>query len=1656
MGNDWGDTPVSSEPSLYSPEGMAKLRQDVVASTAEVRRRREEADAADALPKWRVGIRAPFSDGEPLISFPVPEQIVAFGSEAVKSSPSVAAGTAAASAAMPLAQRAGALPGPIGTVARFVIPLVSGGAAAIGTRLGQEAALPEILPEGAAELYEQTAEAAARNPTSAMLGQFAGAGPFFRPGLPIGTTGNARLAVPAITGAIGGGIEGAQQIAEGDFDAQRLAAATLGSALMNRETALGRRIGPNLVLPNIDAGVPPSELQVVGQALREPVLPEPATGVPDEIAMMAAARGDVVADQAANIAAAESAAAQQRIRDIGERMMGKSPQDQLQIVDQEMRLQKDILSPAEERAGLEIKQLLKQQIDQQKAFEKAAMDEQKAVAEAQKQAEIAAQPPEPPKSQQILEESAKPPALANIATEIGTQTSPFALQGKLNELTTPPPLQEPAGVAGSAPNLGSGVETVPAPASNSVAEVASMDAPTFSAWAQAQPEGFTVTAHQAGIAAIGDADAINVMKTARKEAEAAANAARERFRAGDMEAIDEASSLAGKTQFFREAIEAAENTGSAADVPMVKAAHGAEPVSTPEAEPAPLPRSAEQRLNDAGMDLPPVSSMSRQAKRAELDAAGITEYAGKPLDDINPAQLSAAVGKLRRGELGSERGAIPASVVTPLGGAAVGGAAGFQMTEREAGESEEAFQTRRIKNIMIGAGIGGALGTGVNAVGLAAKARGRRPAAPTGGDVALPETGPDQGVRRTAEKVVLDKSYPEQLRQTLADDPQIIYDKISQNRIRDLTMGATDAELVQMLSSPDANVRIGALIEQGNRAAVTPGMEAEGARILRDVAKNFTQPAQMLGMAKLVRSPQAFVDAVEETLKNLSSTRGVSTKNMTEAVKKRLFELSTRDIQAEQRLARAEREARANFTDATVAELNAAKRELGEAKLALDKYVKDIVPENYGQIISKIIKGNLLAPLSFAKNMFGNAAWQTMLRGSESIASGLDAVYSQTRGKPRTMKLGNPLPVAAEIAAFADGVRISSKELLTGPSADSYLKAEIQRGFHPVRAMLQAAEGIKTKGAFDALGIPSLDKIAEDAGAPLRLPSVGQIMERRGIASLPVNAEGKIAANDRIKKLIEGTLGIAPEASFRLLSLGDKPVRMATEQRILNEQANIRGLTGDERRKFIMLPDVETQALLAKEGPESILAQENKLAKKAGIILDTWFVDLADNLGLGDIPALKELNKITGTLTVPFRAFPANFASTSINFAVPPVAWARSMVQARRGDRREALRSMGESVMGMMFYSAAAYLWENGLISEPMDKRDKKRRSAQYEAMGGQRINISGLERLRNGEDPTYRRGDDTRDWSSLGIPAATFYVYTSRKAKDLNKASRTGDEAEHRPEMEAMLDVSGAAGFAFDQSFLSGTSAFIDALQDWDNFGDKFIQNTFKAITSIPVPNTVESLAKTQYKYIPELKGNTLSETLKNVWDYKTFQLTQDERANYKRDMWGNPITRTPEGQNPYISQFIDVTKAETKQPDPMKQALLELYQQTRSTDVYPPLVTNRLENNGVTVTLKDRDYDVLQGLVGKYREEYARRITADPRYSDPGLIPEQRIMALQRAYTLGTKQGKASLFAYPGFFERYPELLGQPTPEGQDSTVLSRDVKARARQRLQREATP
>jgi hypothetical protein len=1785
---DSGGRVVFDEPSIYSQEGLAKLRRDYIQSVANAKRVKEERDAEEARTKYTADVRLIGMD-EPLVSVPIPASVAAFGSEAAKSVAPTGAGVAAASAVSPYATAAARatrlIPGAgklAAPVIQYGVPLVAGGVASMLTRAAEDEYLPRILPEQVAASYEAGAQAAGESPTGAMIGQMAGGLPFFRPGLPVNTTGGARIAVPAISGAIGGGIEGSQQLAAGQFDPQQLALAAGGAAFLNRETRLGQRIAPNLVLPNAQTSAIPSELIPVGQAMREPLpIPAPTSIAPDELAMMSAARGDVAAESAGvraegqrYVGALDESVDAEKVRQLAERMMGKTPEQQITVIDQEIRLQKDYLTPAEQRGALDLKQELQRQIQAQKALEEAAnaeqkamQDQQRAVADQQKAIAEVQKPPEMPESAKILAEPVTTtPSIANVATEVATQTknSPYALQEKLNQMTAVPEAPVAASAQAAIEPVAAGrppTESDPVKIASDRKEYDALQAqmaklgydkagteefnkvwqatediknrhggvpPEITAVESSTPaklpetRGLGVQYHGAAkpfelapggsyggseMNVLGSGlyttDALDVASSYQKKNRAKGDQSQPtvyqitekapvKFFDLNTPLSDEILSATGlqsdrlgivedalesigenKTlgRLFSEmrglskeynipAYEIQEYFDDAAlglsklgyggwrDVGGLAAGKGKfkphdvkvywfpenqvdlvvkNPLEKPtNATPRTIPEPAAV-APDANANNQTVAAAQAEASQGALsEAEFLRQQAPESASQQGRSTAATKAASIRRGQ----RGSVPASVLAPLGGAAAGATTGYAATERREGETEEQFQARRLKATLFGASVG--LGSGVLTAGSlsrGAKAlRESKAKKPMGGAVALPEVESGQGIRQTAEKVIENRSYPEQLRQTLADDPAIIYDKISRNQYRDTVASASEAELQQMLTSGDPLLRISAQAEIGSRLSVTPGMEQEGARVIAEFSKNFTSPAQILGLAGLIRSPEAMVKAVEETLR-LAIPKGKPLPQLTPSVRKKLFDLSSENIKAETRFAKAERAARKDFNPTTRDEFKSAESAVGKSKKALADYTKDIIPERYGQIVSKIIKGNLLAPLSFAKNMFGNAAWQTLLRGSESVATGFDAIYSGAAGKPRVMGLGNPLPSGEELKAFGEGIRIAGKEMLTGPSSESYIKAEVQRGFHPLRAMLQTVSG---------------------------LPAAERAMERAGIASLPRTPSGQVRINDRAKKLIEATLGIAPEASFRFLNIGDKPVRYAVQQRILTEQANLRGLKGVEREKFMLLPDPETQKLMETESMGGILAQENKAALKVGKFMDEWLVDISETMGQGRPAWLEDANKVLGTLTIPYRQFPANFAITAANFALPPVGMARAWAQAAKGNQREALRNMGEATIGFMLLGAAGYLWDKGLISEPADPKDKKRRSSQYETMGAQRLNISGLERLQAGGDPTYKRGDHTVDWSSMGPAAASFYALTKMKSSDVNSASRTGEIPNERGDFEAFLNVMDVAGFAFDQSFLAGTSAALDAFKDWDNYGDRFLQNTFRAVTSVAAPNSLEAFNRTQYKFIPEQKGDTTTETLRNVWGYKTGQLDQSERQNYKRDFWGKPITRTPEGQNPIISQFIDVTKGERKAPDPFKQSLLELYRQTRSTDVYPPLVTRNVSNNGVTVELDAKDYDLLQDFTGQFRETLGRKVASDPRFSSSEVIPEAKIEYLNRVYSAGAKAGKAQLFALEGFTDKYPELFGITPKPGHKSRVVSRDNQARGRLRMERNQAP
>lgn len=279
---------------------------------------------------------------------------------------------------------------------------------------------------------------------------------------------------------------------------------------------------------------------------------------------------------------------------------------------------------AQSKAQADAQKLAEQQA---KEAERAVKAQQKLAQDAQKAKAEALKPPEVPKSTQILQEPTQPKSIANVATEVATQTegSPFALQNKLNELTaiSAPKPAAPLAAPKEAPAVFIGRQ-------DGIGKTPGFDLYNLTEDIPGHPKGSSVsrgTLEEAGFI---------VPKQPKGEQP---NAIREQ---GPAESV-----LRGETPQPELNVELPRVVGE--NRPETPPGNVVREGAVPEAL-APRPLTKEARLNDADIGRTPLTSMPLKAKLDELAASGITTYKGKPIADLNGAEASNALGKVRRGE----------------------------------------------------------------------------------------------------------------------------------------------------------------------------------------------------------------------------------------------------------------------------------------------------------------------------------------------------------------------------------------------------------------------------------------------------------------------------------------------------------------------------------------------------------------------------------------------------------------------------------------------------------------------------------------------------------------------------------------------------------------------------------------------------------------------------------------------------------------------------------------------------------------------------------------------------------------------------------------------------------------------------------------------
>jgi len=695
---------------------------------------------------------------------------------------------------------------------------------------------------------------------------------------------------------------------------------------------------------------------------------------------------------------------------------------------------------------------------------------------------------------------------------------------------------------------------------------------------------------------------------------------------------------------------------------------------------------------------------------------------------------------------------------------------------------------------------------------------------------------------------------------------------------------------------------------------------------------------------------------------------------LTDRQRARLTELMKADFVASDANLAAEKVFRADPTREHAELLDETRAIALKAKNDMMRYAGQLTPKKWTDIIRQLMQGNLLVVTSHAINTQSNVIKGLLDVSGQSIAATADLVRASVTQHPRTVGFPSLL---GRIAGAKQGLKSSVKGLWTGTSEDKAIHGEMHRGFHPLRAWVQALASSKHE-------------------------------------LLPVTGEGKVSFNDRAKKIIEGTLGIPAEVNFRLLALGDEPFKLSTYHAVLREQARLRGLKGKERTAFLKTPPANVQVDATAEALQSVYQEKNALLNH----VTQGISKLRQSGPLGDW-----FDALVLTPTMPFKTTPANVFHWAVKFAMPEysvglaifhAAKARgASTQAAKAKRtRQAMLHMGTAAVSYMMMTAAKILVDAGLIAGSPDE-EQKERALQYATQRPLTVNVSGVRAMYEHWKRTgnwdyrhqYQPDDELHNLLWYGF----FGIDALLVADSERRAQREGIPSGSRKYIDnLLLTVPEVFSAGLEMTVMQGVLKLLDAVERKDY--TRWLHGVFRVITSVPVPNAVAAFNRSQQEYLPDMRPENAEEALRMAVEEKNPFLRLDDIYPWRFDPLGQPIRRTPEGRQAWAYHLLDPRRAAGIPDDPNWRIVRQVYQATGDSAAIPPIPRRTLNVNREKVELDREQYARYAELVGTARRalvaQYAAGQTSFERYT-----PEQQLRALTRLYDQGGRVGR-SLF--------------------------------------------
>jgi len=744
-------------------------------------------------------------------------------------------------------------------------------------------------------------------------------------------------------------------------------------------------------------------------------------------------------------------------------------------------------------------------------------------------------------------------------------------------------------------------------------------------------------------------------------------------------------------------------------------------------------------------------------------------------------------------------------------------------------------------------------------------------------------------IRRTAGKAA--RKYGA-VREQILQDPRNYFSKQSIAKEKENLGNMSDQELIDImtddalgrLQSRNDDMGVLASAEMIKRAVARGDMDAIPGIVAEAAAMGTTAGRLLRHFRELKNStPKGIIETLKKEIELRGRTLNEAQEKQLSGIASELFRLQAEVEELMKKGAQGED---------VDAELKAKVAELKEAERTMDTFANKMIERNWNEIGSMLIQGNLLTPMSQITNVGANIINAIGQIGVDLVAYPVEKLIKIFDKNSDPVRRPSFSAYMYGIRKFGSGFIESLNEVVTGQSQD-VTEWRINRGFMPFRSLTAAVSND---------GLPLMMD-----GEPTKIDS------------------------QRVKLFVQGTLGVPAEIMFRLLSVGDTPFRRMFEGIELYEQANELGLEGEARDNYIKYPGKRAQQIAESRG-RRITFQEETVASRAA----DEFVGILERLFDG-IPGMD--GKFLVRTFIPYRRTPANILYETLTFAAPPVAIARAYNAMSNGDSKEASQNIGKALIGGMASTTAMMLIKEGLLSGPVDYGDDEEKNLMYDQFPPNSINVTGLQRLMNGEDPAKQTDDYFISYNKLGIIGAIFGAVAKGTSKQ--ELIERGDQP---LVTHTIADAFGLRAFStmshmMDQSFLQGVQGLTGILSaatesEWERAAENWFKSVWQATTATALPNTMSALYRSHREYLPDTRVTKDMDVMERLWTKakytvmdRTFGLSD---VPVRVDWKGNPIKQTPRGANGYMYQLFDITKARQGQADPVSNEMYRLFEQT------------------------------------------------------------------------------------------------------------------------------